>query len=704
MMLANPLNLSIRLFRKIIPALFHRYTLFALFSIILCLIIFIHIKKYKSELVSTTISSEEYAYCYADLDQDGNSEKLQFISSYNDMFGLIVYHNDKIIEQWNFTGQNAPSTSHLIDDYDQDGIQEIFIFTVHKDSVFLNCVDAINRKIEFQNKPICKAIQDPGGEYDLVILPCSCFDANADGFKEVFFSIRSNFATYPRNMFAYYPREDSVLISPESCSLILEPEMKDLDGDSVPEFMARLTHATGNCEVVRKYSDQMSWLMVFTPEMKFKFPPVSFEAYPSVSKLIPIKTGTSYHILIMHVYQGQENHPSFLALFDVTGKLIRKQPIDLPESWVYSALFSNDDEFENIFILKADGCVFGIDSMLHLKYKTRLGNNPEILTINKMDVDCDGEKEFILPGKTKEELLIYRNDFSSPVTLQANDGIAANQISLINKAGELPEIFIDGNGYLYTFGYWPTLMYKYRFGLFVPVFLLIFFTDLMIRQIRKYKKLKIDHIQKQISELQIKSIQNQLDPHFTFNIFSSFSNLINEKDTERANYIFDKYAGLLKTSVLNSANVQISLREELDFVASYLDLEKFRYSDKFSFQINIQENINDQIAIPKMMVHIFVENAIKHGIRHLNSEGKLKIDGTQNNGTIEISIHDNGIGRAKAKEIGSDSTGKGLLIVNAIVENYNKLYNQKINYKINDLYENDLAVGTEVQIRIPVPV
>ncbi len=620
------------------------------------------------------------------------------------MLGLIVYHNDKIIEQWNFTGQNALSTSRLIDDYDQDGIKEIFIFTVHKDSVFLNCVDAINRKIEFQNKTICKAIKDPGGDYDLIILPCTCFDANSDGFKEVFFSIRSNFATYPRNMFAYFPRKDSVFISPESCSLILEPEMTDLDGDSVPEFMARLTHATGNCELSRKYSDQFCWLMVFTPEMKFKFSPVSFNAYPSVTKLIPIKTGTRYHILVMHVYQGQEKHPSFLALFDITGKLIRKQNIDDPESWVYSALFSNDDEFEHIFILKNDGCVFSIDSMFHLKYKTKLENNPEILTINKMDVDCDGEKEFIIHGKTEGELLIYRNDFSNPVTLRANDDISANQISTINKTGELPKIFIDGNGYLYDFSYQPTLIYKYRFSLLIPIFLLFFLTDLSIRQIRRYKKLKTDHIQKQISELQIKSIQNQLDPHFTFNIFSSFSNLINERDTERANYIFDKYAGLLKTSVINSANVQISLREELDFVASYLELEKFRYSDKFTFQINIQENINDQIAIPKMIVHIFVENAIKHGIKHLKSGGILRINGIQNNGTIEISIHDNGIGRAKAKEIGSTSTGKGLVIIREIIENYNKLYNHKISYEINDLYENNQAAGTEVQIRIPVPV
>lgn len=704
MMPVNPFNPIIKFFKKIKPALFHRYTLFLLSSAILYLIIIIHLSKYKTELISTTVSSEDYSYRYADLDQDGSSEKLQFVLNYHDLYGLIIYHQDKTIGQWNFTGNGAKGNSHMIDDVDHDGIREILVFTVHHDSIFLNCLDAINRNIEFQNKPICKVNKDAGGEYDYEIIPCSCFDVNKDGYKEVFFSIRSGFSTFPRNMFAYYPGKDSVFVSPESCSLILEPEMMDMDGDSIPEFMARITHATGNCDTDRNYSDQYTWLMVFTPDMKFKFPPISFDAHPSVTRFIPVKNGKTNQILVMHIYQGLDNNPSFFALYNDDGKLIRKKNIDMPESWVYSALFAMDDEFEKIRILKTDGRVLSIDSMLNLTYRTKLKNNPNILGIDKMDLDLDGQKEFIFPGKANGEMMIYRNDFSNPVALNTGKYISSDRISLISKTGELPGIFIYNNEYLFIFSYKLSLLYKYRFILLLPIFLIILFTDLTIRQIRKYKKLKVDHIQKQLSELQIKSIQNQLDPHFTFNIFSSFSNLINEKDTKRANYIFDKYAGLLKTSVINSANVQVSLREELDFVTSYLELEKFRYSDQFSFQINIQENISDQIAIPKMIVHIFVENAIKHGIRHLNSGGRLIINGTQNNGTIKISIHDNGVGRAKAKEIGSTSTGKGLMIVNAIIENYNKLYNQKIGFKINDLYENELATGTEVQIRIPVPV
>jgi len=154
--------------------------------------------------------------------------------------------------------------------------------------------------------------------------------------------------------------------------------------------------------------------------------------------------------------------------------------------------------------------------------------------------------------------------------------------------------------------------------------------------------------------------------------------------------------------VSNSDNIHISLQDELDFVTSYLELEKFKYSGKFSFQINMQENVDKQILVPKMLIHIFVENAIKHGLKHLDTDGELFIDGVQKNGSIHISITDNGIGRAKAKEYGSFSTGKGLSIMDQILEHYYSLQKAKISYKINDLYKNNNASGTEIKIRIPV--
>jgi len=343
-----------------------------------------------------------------------------------------------------------------------------------------------------------------------------------------------------------------------------------------------------------------------------------------------------------------------------------------------------------------------IDSMLNLQYEAKFENVAQKNYLKKMDIDCDGINEFILQGKNKKEIIIYRNDFSNPVTLEFNENIADYQMSVIKKEGTLPKIFVDTDEYLYTFGYKTTLLYKYRYLIFIPILLLILFFHFVVQKIKEYRKLKFESTQKQIFELQLKSVQNQLDPHFTFNIFAAIANLIDEKDTERANHIFSEYSGLLRASVSNSDNIHISLQDELDFVTSYLELEKFKYSGKFSFQINMQENVDKQILVPKMLIHIFVENAIKHGLKHLDTDGELFIDGVQKNGSIHISITDNGIGRAKAKEYGSFSTGKGLSIMDQILEHYYSLQKAKISYKINDLYKNNNASGTEIKIRIPV--
>lgn len=680
----------------------NKYTLFVAISVVIFMAIVFNINKYQAELISTVVPAENFSYCYEDLDNDGNSEYIEYIRISHDKFGLIIFDDNKIIEgQWNFSGKWATTWNPFIVDYDNDGIKEIFVFTVHNDSIFLHCLDAINRKIEIENKAVCKVYKERG-EYDFKIRPCTANDVNADGFKELFFSIETDYATRPRNMYAYYPKKDSILVSPKSCSLVLFPEMFDLDGDSTPEFITTLTYATGNCKPDRKYTDQYSWLMVFTPKMEFKFPPVRFNAYPAISRFIPFNLGNKKFIIALHFYEGSESFKNFIALIDYNGNIIRQKNTGHNVNWYYSKLFSRGYDYKEVFILLEDGTIMEIDSILNMHKVGQFDNISNTVHVHKMDIDCDGINEFIFPGKNKGEIIIYRNDFLNPVTLSFNENIANYQISIIKKEGGLPKIFVDTNEYLYTFSYETTTMYKYRYIIFIPILLFLLLFNFIIEKIKHYRELKIANSQKQISELQVKAIQNQLDPHFTFNVFVSFADLINEKDTEKANYIFDKYAGLLKASVFNSGNILISLQDELDFVANYLELEKFRYPGKFSFHVNIQENIDMQASVPKMILHIFVENALKHGIKHLNSGGKLLIKGARKNGAVSISITDNGVGRAKAKEYASFSTGKGLGIMDQILEYYYMLNKIRISYKIIDLYENNKAAGTEVKIRIPI--
>ncbi len=226
---------------------------------------------------------------------------------------------------------------------------------------------------------------------------------------------------------------------------------------------------------------------------------------------------------------------------------------------------------------------------------------------------------------------------------------------------------------------------------------------LFIQKAQKHQVEKKHKAERKIAELQMKSIKNQIDPHFTLNIINSIGSLFAKQDIEKANYIFGKYSKLLRTTILGSDNILTTLQSEIGYVENYLALEKFRLKNKFEYKIEIDDSVNNQIKIPKMLIHTFVENAIKHGLRHLEDNGELNITIKPNSNAYNISICDNGIGRKKAKDFSTFSTGKGLNIMDQILELYFSLEKVKITYVTKDhLDKGNNPLGTEVRITIPI--
>ena len=208
--------------------------------------------------------------------------------------------------------------------------------------------------------------------------------------------------------------------------------------------------------------------------------------------------------------------------------------------------------------------------------------------------------------------------------------------------------------------------------------------------------------EREIAELQLKAIKNQVDPHFTLNILNSIGSLFYKQDKDKADYVFGKYSKLLLSTILNSDKIVTTLSDELDYVGNYLELEKFRNADRFNWKIDLDENINTDIKIPKMLIHTFVENAIKHGLKHKEGKGELIILANKNSREYHINVRDNGIGRKQSKNLKHKSTGKGLNILNQILDLYCSLMKVRITYNIKDLVdENENASGTEVSIKIP---
>ena len=167
---------------------------------------------------------------------------------------------------------------------------------------------------------------------------------------------------------------------------------------------------------------------------------------------------------------------------------------------------------------------------------------------------------------------------------------------------------------------------------------------------------------KKILGLQQSALQAQMNPHFIFNCLSSIQSLINQDDKEGANMYMGKFAKLARECLVASSSNVVPLSQDISLLRNYLDLEKLRFKDGFTYELEIDPEIEiDLCNVAPMLVQPFVENAIVHGFRNLgNQQGHIVISYTlQDEDTMEVNIRDNGIGYSVGK-LGSnrDSTHK----------------------------------------------
>jgi len=238
--------------------------------------------------------------------------------------------------------------------------------------------------------------------------------------------------------------------------------------------------------------------------------------------------------------------------------------------------------------------------------------------------------------------------------------------------------------------------------LYVGLFGVIWFVVWLI----KYFQAKILHQQyerqQKLSELQLKSVKNQIEPHFTFNLLNSISSLLYKEDIDKANDIIVKYSKLLRSSLVYSDRIIISLSEEINYIENYLEIEKYRLEDKFTYTIETDPAVSLDISVPKMLIFTFVENAVKHGMRHLKGNGFIHLSFFRAGRNLMVEIKDNGIGREKAAKLKEGTTKKGIETVNKILNYYKILKNRTITYEISNLHDNfDENPGTHVKIYLP---
>ena len=156
------------------------------------------------------------------------------------------------------------------------------------------------------------------------------------------------------------------------------------------------------------------------------------------------------------------------------------------------------------------------------------------------------------------------------------------------------------------------------------------------------RALRAAQLETKLIEAQMRTLQQQLQPHFLFNTLHAISALMH-RDVDAADRTLIRLSDLLRMTLENLGAQQVPLKTELDFLTKYLEIEQTRFADRLRVDFDVQPEALD-VLVPTLLVQPLVENAIKHGIARKKGPGHIAINAHAAHGKLCIEVRDDGVG------------------------------------------------------------
>lgn len=145
-----------------------------------------------------------------------------------------------------------------------------------------------------------------------------------------------------------------------------------------------------------------------------------------------------------------------------------------------------------------------------------------------------------------------------------------------------------------------------------------------------------------VRRYELQALSSQINPHFLYNTLDTIVWMAEFNDSKRVVEVTKSLAKYFRLA-LNQGHEQISLKDEIDHVRQYLFIQKQRYGEKLQYEIKELKQYDDY-KIPKLILQPLVENAIYHGIKEMNRQGRIRVSVSENDTQLIVSIYDNGRG------------------------------------------------------------
>ncbi|WP_257984310.1 sensor histidine kinase [Neobacillus cucumis] len=240
-------------------------------------------------------------------------------------------------------------------------------------------------------------------------------------------------------------------------------------------------------------------------------------------------------------------------------------------------------------------------------------------------------------------------------------------------------------------------------------------------QMRSNLKILVTEIKQQgeldklLKELELRSLQNQMNPHFLFNTLNTVSKMAYLEEAEETSRLIEAVAALLRYNLSDFDKVS-TLRDEVSIVKEYFFIQKTRFGDRIEFITDIQEEYLD-IEIPSLILQPLIENAFTHGVEEYEENGVIELHIYRLNDYVNVEVIDNGAGmdeRTKQKllhyvngleteenvELEKTKAQSNGIAVKNVIKRLQLFYQQKNVVEI----ESELNKGTIFRLKIPVMV
>ncbi len=640
---------------------------------------------------------------YHDLNGDGNTERLLRQINRNQSVSLVVYDIERVIGQWNFPGSFPLTFENLfVGDLNGNGLMEIYLFVILDETLWIHIIEPFADSSEQLRSYYVDTINPRDGLIEAWVLGGTFADINADGYTDFVFAVNATYSAYPRRIYILDGETGELHRSKHLGVGIRYFHLFDLNNDGKLEIIIENSSYANTKSDTLRYDDHHCWLMVLTHDLEFYFEPIQLAGVYHYLDLVPFVADDTLLVGLTFGVNAPVTNSQLLVFDKELNKLIEK------------SFGGEDQKFSKVFKSKYKGkeSLFLVESARYEIYRLDDGFTPKkkvgegILPDNpaKLDLNGNGNSELVLIGMGNSTLRVYGNDFANVAQIETGQFLGEFPRFSVKKITDAePALVLSGDRKVFHFLYSQNLWYHYRYPVYLIVYLLSFGFILLIQRIGQKQLKRRMAIERQLSTLQINNVLTQLDPHFTFNILNSVSAFVMREEKQKAYDQLRNFSRLIRSSLIDAEKVYRTIEDELEAIRNYLDLQAQSYPDRFDYQIIVDESVDTDWSIPKMMLHTFADNALKHGSIPAPYKGKLMISVNADDHFIKLIIEDNGVGRKAAAKQNKRSTRKGIALFRQFADFYNRYNKEKMHFDIVDLF-NELGepAGTRVEIAVPI--